>query len=346
MRIARIGEDFGVEPAEMPCPALPERGALVRMIGCGLCGSDLDKVLHRKAKPGDVLGHEVVGRIEALAPDAPASALSGDWVVGDRIAVSHHVPCGVCHYCRNGSEPMCRAFKQSNLTPGGFSELIALSGGHLQHTAFQVPSDIDDESASCVEPLACVLRAVRRVEGTDPPSVLIAGLGFIGLLAAQVYMRQGSVVHGVDVDSVRLGWARERGFVPNAFHPVAEREGLHESLMAKTPLGRVDTVFLTAVSPPSLELALSLVRDGGRIVLFADARENVSIDPSSLYFREISVIPSYSPCLEDLRASSRMIFRREIDVASLVSHRLPLAEIGRAFELYRSGQAMKVFIRP
>lgn len=339
MLVARIEEDFQLAVSQAPLPALPERGALLKVIGCGLCGSDLDKLIHQKSPPGSILGHEVVGIIEALNDDHPSG-----WRLGDRIMVSHHVPCGVCHYCRNDSESMCRQFKQTNLDPGGFSQYIALSEGHLRHTAFKTPPEISSAEASCVEPLACVLRGIRRAGVSFNGAVAVVGLGFIGMMAAQVYQNDGYAVYGVDVDPARLAFAKTQGFVTDAFHSVQDRETLNDTLQQHLPVGRVDTVFLTAVNAKTLALAGDLVRDGGNIVIFTSAPPDTTLDPSQLYFREINLITSYSPALQDLDAAAQMIFRRKIDVKTLVSHCLPLPEIQQAVELYRSAQAMKVFI--
>jgi L-iditol 2-dehydrogenase len=344
MLVAQIQENFELGLSQMPVPALPPKGALVRVIGCGLCGSDLDKYVHRKAGPGSVLGHEVVGIIEALDDEHPSG-----WHLGDRLVTAHHVPCRHCHYCRNDSESMCRQFKSTNLNPGGFAQYIALTEDHLIHTAHRVPADISSAEASCVEPLACVLRAVRRsmtaaggslVNG----SVAVVGLGFIGLMAAQAYQNDGLAVYGMDLDRDRLALARQQGFVMGAFHPVKEVKQLQETLARQVPLGKVDMVFLTAINRKTVELALELVRDGGSLVVFTSAATGTMLDPSRLYFRELNVITSYSPSLSDLKDAARMIFGQKINVQPLISHQMPIAEIRQAFEFYRSGQAMKVFI--
>jgi len=340
MLVAAIQDDYQIGLAQMPVPALPPKGALVKVIGCGLCGSDLDKFVNQKANPGSVLGHEVVGIIEALDDDHPSG-----WKLGDMIVTAHHVPCRKCHYCLNDSQSMCRQFKSTNLNPGGFSQYIALTEDHLLHTAYKVPAGITPAEASCIEPLACVLRAVQRGGTQVNGSVLIVGLGFIGLMAAQVYQNDGYAVYGVDLDASRLELARSQAFVMDAFHPVNERERLDEVLKRHLSVGKVDTVFLSVVNPKTIEMAMALVRDGGTLIGFASGPEGTTIDPSRLYFREINLITSYSPSLEDLKNAAHTIFNRKINVAPLVSHSMPLPEIGNAFELYRSGQAIKVFIR-
>lgn len=339
MQVASIQEDYQLGVSEMPVPSLPSKGALVRVLGCGLCGSDLDKIVNRKARPGSVLGHEVVGVIEALDEDHPTG-----WKLGDVVVSAHHVPCRRCHFCLNDSESMCRQFKGTNFNPGGFSQYLALSEEHLLHTAFRVPAPVSIEEASCMEPLACVLRGIRRGGTQINGSVLIVGLGFIGMMAAQVYQNDGYAVYGIDLDESRLNLAKAEGFVMDAFQPVSESGRLQETLDRHIPTGKVDTVFLSVVNNKTLETALNLVRDGGNLIVFTSGPPDTSIDPGRLYFRELNLITTYSPALEDLRNAARMIFNHEISVKPLVSHRIALTDIQRGVELYRSGQAIKVFI--
>lgn len=340
MLVAHIDDDYGIGLAQMPIPPLPPKGAVIKVVGCGVCGSDLDKFIHQKANPGSVLGHEVVGIIEALDDDHPSG-----WKLGNMVVAAHHVPCRQCHYCLNDSESMCRQFKRTNLNPGGFSQYIALSEDHLRYTTFKVPSGISPAEASCVEPLACVLRAIRRGNPQANGSVAVIGMGFIGMMAAQVYQNDGYAVYGFDLDRNRLALAQQQGFVMEAFHPVEDAERFQNTLSRHIPVGKTDIVFLTAVTPHTIALALELIRDGGQIILFTSATTGTTIDPSQLYFREINLITSYSPSLADLKDAAQLIFNQKISVAPLISHQMNLSEIGEAFELYQSGQAIKVFIR-
>lgn len=339
MLVAEIHNNRQLSVVEREAPPLPEGGALVRLTGCGFCGSDLDKLVNQKAAPGSVLGHEVTGVIETLAPDHEEAGFR----VGDRIVTSHHVPCGSCHYCLNNSESMCRTFKQSNLSPGGFSQLIGLTAGHLKHTAFKIPDGISDAEAACVEPLACTLRAVKRGGETINGSTAIIGLGFIGMMAAQLYRNRGDHVIGFDLAANRLQLATAEGFVNAAFHP-ADTRTASRYLDDNTETGGVDRVFLTVVNPKTLELALSLVRDGGNLILFTSAACETAIDPTALYFRELNLITSYSPSLSDLKEAAGIIFQRQISVSPLVTHHLTLDRINEAVALYQSGEAIKVLI--
>src|SRR5204862_3027890 len=92
-------------PAEVPRPAAGPGELLLRLRGCGLCGSDIAKVGAAGTKVPLVLGHEVVGDVVAFEHGDPTTS----FVIGDRVVAAHHVPCGACHYCRRGSESMCAA---------------------------------------------------------------------------------------------------------------------------------------------------------------------------------------------------------------------------------------------
>ena len=150
----REGGTLGLEAWATPAAGAGE--LLLRVRGCGLCGSDIAKVVAPPAVLPVVLGHEVVGDVVAVGPGG------GGFEVGDRLVVAHHVPCFACHYCRRGSPSMCRSFKTVNLDPGGFAEYLRVPAPNVQHAAFKVPKTLSDEAASFTEPLACCLRAVKR----------------------------------------------------------------------------------------------------------------------------------------------------------------------------------------
>ena len=155
-------------------------GDLVRVLACGLCGSDVEKI--GLAAPGTVLGHEVV----ALTPD------------GHRVALIHHVGCGSCERCLGGHESTCEQFPEPTIVPGGFAERVHASGW------VELPSSVDDAVGTYVEPLACVLRGAERV---PRGRVLVVGNGFIGRLFGAVLERRGDTVFAVDSNPLRAGVA-------------------------------------------------------------------------------------------------------------------------------------------
>jgi L-iditol 2-dehydrogenase len=166
------------ELAELPEPK--GDGKVVRILACGLCGSDVEKI--GRAAPGTVLGHEVTAEL----PD------------GRRVALVHHLPCEKCERCLAGHESTCEEFRAPTIQPGGFAERA------LAREWIDVPTAISDEVASFAEPLACVLRAVERV---PRGRVLVVGCGFIGNLFVQVLRRRGDDVYGIDPRKDRLALA-------------------------------------------------------------------------------------------------------------------------------------------
>lgn len=323
-----VTPQFDFSPTTLQTPSGPIDGALLRLNACGLCGSDVEKLRFKKALAGSVLGHEVVATLIETGPD-----YTGTFQVGDRLALAHHVPCGQCVYCQHDAESMCAQFKATNLTPGGFSELLAVTGGHLAHTAFKVPDAVSTAQASAMEPLACVLKGIRR-GALAGNSVLVIGLGYIGLLAAQVYSHQGVRVVGLDVREERVANALQKGWITEGYTPNSlPNQSLH-----------VDGVFASMVTQATVDTSLHHARDGATVVLFSRGFGDPAptLPCSELYFRQITVVPSYSPGLVDLQLAAEFLFNGTIDAEALITHTVPLANLNEGLLAYQNGEALKV----
>jgi L-iditol 2-dehydrogenase len=322
-----------VEKPEIGCDEL-----LVRVHECGLCGSDIAKVVHALAAPGAILGHEVVGTVAEVGAEVRS------FQVGQRVVVAHHVPCFNCHYCRHGSHTMCLAFKESNLDPGGFAQYVRVPGANVRHVTLAIPSTMSWDVASFTEPLACCLRAVKR-SGIEPSdSVLVAGAGSIGLLIAQLTTRYyGATTFISDVLPGRLDLARALGVT----HAVdARKEDVAGRCRALTEDRGVDAVISTVTAPQSLKQAMGAVRDGGSINVFAadPARAGVPFDFYGLYRRELSLFSTYSTTPMDVHEAFGLLHSGGIDVQYLVSHRLPMSRLLDGVELTLAHKALKVLI--
>jgi L-iditol 2-dehydrogenase len=182
MRVVVVGVSGEPRLADVPEPTVAATGAgeIVRVLACGLCGSDIEKLLPTFA--GRVLGHEVVAETSA----------------GRRVALVHHAPCGSCVRCLSGHETTCEQFPEETIVPGGFAERVRAAAW------VDLPASLDTARATAVEPLACVLRGVERV---PRGRVLIVGQGFIGRLFAAVLELRGDEVFAVDRDPRRTGRA-------------------------------------------------------------------------------------------------------------------------------------------
>jgi L-iditol 2-dehydrogenase len=178
MRAVVCGESG--EPALEDVPEPTGDGELVCVLACGLCGSDIEKLLPSFA--GRVLGHEVVA----------------ETATGQRVALVHHAPCGSCARCRAGHETTCSQFQHETILPGGFAERARANAW------VDISDSLEDARATAVEPLACVLRGAESVPNGR---VLVVGQGFMGRLFAQVLEQRGDEVFAVDRDARREGRA-------------------------------------------------------------------------------------------------------------------------------------------
>lgn len=325
-----------LDAEEWPVPTIGPGELLLRLRGCGLCGSDIAKVSAPATRVPAVFGHEVVGDVVA----AGAGVVGLD--VGDRVVAAHHVPCGVCHLCRRGSESMCAAFKASNLDPGGFAEFVRVPDANVRHATFRVPPHLTDETASFVEPLACCLRAVRRAGVTRDDTAVVVGLGSIGSLFVQLLRRAGATVIGADPIGARAALALELG--ARAAGPSTEAA---RAARAASEGRGADVVVITGGGADVLPWAAEVVRDGGSVHYFAGGEGDVlPLSLERLYHRELTITTTYSSSPRDLCEAFALLVAGEIDVSALITHRLPLSRVADGVDLMRRREALKVFVTP
>jgi len=334
-------DDIRVENRSIP--SITSHELLVKVHGCGLCGSDIIKIT-QKAAPPVILGHELTGTI------VERGRAITNFAVGQRVVVAHHVPCGVCHYCRHGNYSMCAAFKRSNIDPCGFAEYIRVLEEHVQHTTLPLPDSLSAEEGSFVEPLACCVRAVRRTSLLPGDSVVIMGLGSIGLLMLQAFKAIGggledSVrVYGVDLFPERLALACALG-ADEAFPAPADEQGLQGILAPLTANRGVDAAIITAAGTRPFLQSVAALRKGGTVNIFAANAGTTPLNLELLYQQELTLTSTYSSSPEDLRIALDLLTRRKVRVAQLISHRLPLTQFTEGVALMRDHAALKVYFQ-
>ena len=324
-----------------PVPDIDDDELLLRVHGCGLCGSDILKIV-QKATPPVKLGHELTGTIVRRGQHVT------DFEVGQRVVVAHHVPCGTCHYCRHQNYSMCSAFKASNLDPCGFAEYIRVPAEHTRHTTLALPDTLSDEEASFVEPLACCVRAVQRTPLLPGDSVVVVGLGSVGLLMLQAVKALGGgqpgavKVYGVDVLPERLILARQLG-ADDAFLAPADEQGLHEMLDAVTDRRGADGAILTVPGMRPFLQAIAATRKGGTLNIFAAHSGVAPLDLEAIYTQELTITSTYSSSPRELRIALDLLTRGSVHVDQLISHRLPLERFAEGVALMRERAALKVY---
>lgn len=310
------------------------RGALVKVLGCGLCGSDIVKFREKISPDGTVLGHEIVAEILDINSDTKFKK-------GDKIVTSHHIPCGECIYCKSGNVSMCEHFKKTNIKPGGFSELVYLSEEHLQNVAHLLPENLDEIEGAFYEPLGCCVRAVRRADLPKGSTVLVVGLGSIGILMAQALKSFGMNVIGCDLIDERIQILKSLGL--EAINS-SDFETSKQFVFSKTENYGVDAVFMTSGADKAIDFALKLVRNGGKILVFASTPKNFGYPNNEIYYRELTVLGSYSPAPSDLSESLELLRTGKVKVQGL-STVYALDEINQAFEDTISNKILKAYIK-
>lgn len=298
------------------------KGAVVKVLGCGLCGSDIVKFKHKIVHDGAVLGHEIVGVIEEINSDT-------DFKIGEKIVSSHHIPCFNCTFCNHGNFSMCEHFKKTNIIPGGFSEKVFLSEEHLKNVAHRVPDGITDEEISFYEPLGCCIRAIKRCNLQDGDRVLVVGLGSIGLLMGEGLKAYGYKVYGCDLIDERIELANNNGI--KAFHS-----------KDLTNLD-VDAVFMTSGADKAIDTAIKAVRPGGKILVFSSTPNNNGYPNNEIYYKELTVMGSYSPSPKDLDDSFKLLTSGKVNVKGLTTT-YPLEKIQEAFDDTIANKVFKAYI--
>jgi L-iditol 2-dehydrogenase len=325
------------ERFEIVTAPIPERQSpgeiLVRTAACGICSGDLMPWYLRK-KVGTVLGHEVVGWAEEVGPEV-VSILPGDLVF-----LHHHAPCLHCPDCVRGAFVHCATWRNSRLDPGGMAEWIRVTAENVQGDTFAI-NDLTVEQGVFIEPLGCCLKALRRLSvGLDRPGSVgvVVGCGVMGLLNLTAARSLGAQsLLAVEPDEYRRQRARAYGAAEALTPGEAQRR------LARA----ADFVIIGPGHPDVIRQSLDFVRPGGCALLFTPtpAGETTPVDLGDLYFREISLIPSYSCGPEETREAYELIRQGRVQLEGLVTHRFALDNVQEAYDTARrGGPALKVLV--
>jgi L-iditol 2-dehydrogenase len=236
---------------------------------------------------------------------------------------------------------MCRHFTETNLFPGGFSEKIYLSEEHLKNVAYSVPTGVSNEEISFYEPLGCCIRAIKRCNLISGDKILVVGLGSIGLIMAEGLKAYGYKVFGCDLIEDRIKLAFSRGI--DAFNS-KNIEVFDEVIKSKTDDYGVDAVFMTSGADKAIDVALKTVKQGGKILVFSSTPLSNGYPNNEIYYKELTVLGSYSPSPKDLKDSFDLITSGKVNVKDLTTV-YPLEKIQQAFDDTISNKIFKAYIK-
>jgi len=217
----------------------------------------------------------------------------------------------------------------------------------VQYGACRIPDNLDDDTATLVEPLGCCLRAYARHGIMAGDTVVVIGAGTAGLLHVRAALLHGAGrVISLDLLPHRLELAKKLGadVVINA----SERDPVAAVREATGGKG-ADTVVTAVGHPVVIEQAIAMARDGGAVNVFAESPPDakIGIDPNLMYSREVTLTGTYSSSPMDFRTALRLVASGRIKVKELISHRMPLDRLGEAMETALKGtDSLKIIIRP
>jgi L-iditol 2-dehydrogenase len=314
---------------------LPETGPgemLVAVEACGVCGTDIKKIQKGLLSAPRIFGHEICGTVARLGEGVRR------FREGDRVVVHHHIPCRRCFYCSIKAYAQCETYKRNGTTAGfepaggGMAQYVKALDWIVEQGAIAVPDGVAAEEAAFVEPVNTCLKAVERAGPEKGTTVLVVGQGPIGLLLMQLSRWRGADVIATDTMADRLEASRALGasVVLDATKVDVPRE-----VRALTARRGADVTLLAAFGQAPIVQGIDALRPGGRMIVFAATSpgETAEIDLGALCAAEKEILTSYSASVDIQDLAAQLVFRREIKVRELISHRFPLEDAPRAVEV-------------
>jgi L-iditol 2-dehydrogenase len=332
-------DDLRIE--KIPIPNIGKKELLIRVYASGICGTDV-LYWYRADKVPMVLGHEIAGEIAAIGEDILK------FKVGDRVSASHHVPCNKCRYCLDDHQTVCEMLRKTKFDPGGFSEYIRLPAINVELAGvYPLPDNVSYEEATFIEPLACVLRAQRIARVQKDKTVLVIGSGISGLLHIKLARVLGAKrIIATEIVDYRLKKAKDVG----ADYIIDAQQDIPSFLRNVNEARLADVVILCTGAKTAMLTALNSVERGGTILFFAATDKGVTIPLSvnDIFWRnEVTLISSYAATPQEHLDALELIYSKRITVADMITHRLPLADIGLGFRLVaKAEESIKVIIEP
>ena len=327
-------DDIRIE--ERSKPSISNGEILVKMRASGICGTDVMQWYRIKKAPR-VLGHEMAGEIIEIGSNVEG------FKKGDRVFVSHHVPCYKCHRCIHGNYTACEMLHTGNYDPGGFSEYIKVPKENVKYGTFLLPEKMTFNDATMIEPLGCAIAGQNQIGLKKGQTVLIIGSGVSGILHIQLTKIKKAKVIATDINEYRLNKALEFGadYAINASkYSIDELKRINDNRLA-------DVVIVCAASKQAIDNALSSVDRKGKILFFAVPETEISI-PSQRFWRdEITVTFSYGASPDDLQKAIELIEGGIVNVRKMITHKVPLSSILQGFKLVTEAKnSLKVVVVP
>lgn len=324
---------------DTPLPRVGSRDVLVAVTHAGICGTDRhiyewDAWSRSRVKIGITTGHEFVGRVVDVGPAVTRAT------VGQRVSAEGHVGCGVCQPCRTGNGHICEKVDILGIdTNGCFAKFISVP----EENIWPVHPDIPDHLAAIFDPLGNAMHTVMAA-GVSGRSVLITGVGIIGLMAVSIAHAAGAgTIMVTDRDSRRLALAKTLGAdvtfdAGDDTWPAQARKLTHNQ--------GPEVLLEMSGHPKAIRQGFAALRNGGTAALLGLPAEPVALDlPNDIIFKGATVLGiNGRKMFETWYQVESFLLSGRLNIDPIVTHRLPMAEFERGFQLMQSGEGIKVVL--
>jgi threonine 3-dehydrogenase len=325
--------------AEVPVPAIGPTDVLIRVEKAGICGTDYhiyawDNWAQARIKPPIIVGHEFMGTVAAVG-DAVRSVR-----IGDRVSAEGHIADLVCLLCRTGQAHICERVQIIGVDrDGAFAEYIAIP----EYNVWRLDAAIPDECAAIFDPLGNAVHTVMAA-GVSIKSVVITGVGSIGLMAIPVSRAAGATsVYAVDVNPAKLELAKRLG-ADGTF--LAGQPNVVQEIKNLTNGDGVDVLLEMSGQGAAIDAGLQMVRNGGTAALLGIPSDNVNINLAErIIFKGLTVLGiNGRRMFETWYQTQALVKSGRVDLRPIITHVLPFTQFDRAFELVRTGEAVKIVL--
>jgi L-iditol 2-dehydrogenase len=335
---------------DSPDPSADPAGAVLRVEACGICGTDARTFFNGdpKAPPPWQLGHEPVGVLEEVGPDAD---LPADVAQGQRVFLGSILTCGECSWCLDGFQNLCEHHLLYGYDPfpGAYAERAAVPPIAMKNL-IPLPPELPSDLATVADPFACALNGIEQLDVRLGDAVVILGTGPIGCWQAVMARDRGaSKVYLTDVSGERLkialdaiGHAVDDAWVSGDDNGVAE-------VMSRTEGRGAERVSVAAPAKAAQQAALRMAAKRAKVVYFAGLPKHDPVSPldmNELHYKELAILGAYGATHRQYRITMDYLDRKQEELARVVTHRFPLERIGEAFETIRAGTGLKMVIVP
>jgi L-iditol 2-dehydrogenase len=339
-----VVDNKSVKIVNREVPKVNQNDVLVKMKTCGICGSDLEKVFGKYGMNSTRIGHEPAGEVIEIGENVK------DFKIKDRVFIHHHVPCYSCHYCYNEDFTMCEKYQTSNIEPSGLAEYILVPEWNvLRGGLVKLPDNINFNQAALIEPIACCIRSLNKLDMKKADRIAIFGAGPTGLIhmiLAKLYGASQIIL--VDINEFRLRFAKNIDPTITTINMANNNNNnLDTTVFSKVGKIGVDISIIATSNLDALVQSIKITRRGGTISLFGvpTKESELKIDFNLIYSKELKIVPSYAASEKEIHQTITLLTNNIIDFEPLITHKFPLDNSFDALQYaHKAKDAMKIII--